>query len=100
MSHSSLPPSAQNLILLSKEHLLTTLLVLDAHKRSLHNRVREILSELLSANWVVRETDCEEDTLWFCCLSKVSGSTLRVYRPHLYLRFDSGNQDLSKLLRS
>ena len=54
MSHSSLPPSAQNPILLSKEHRLTTLLVLDAHKRILHNRVRETLSELLSTDWVVR----------------------------------------------
>ena len=54
MSHSSLLPSAQNPILLSKEHHLTTLLILDAHKRVLHNGVRETLSELRSTYWVIR----------------------------------------------
>ena len=53
MSRSSLPPSAQNPILLSKEHHLTTLLILDAHKRVLHNGVRETLSELRSSYWVL-----------------------------------------------
>ena len=54
MSHSSLPPSAQNPIMLSKDHYLTMLLILDAHKRVLHNGVRETLSELRSTYWVIR----------------------------------------------
>ena len=54
MSNSSLPPSAQNPILLDSKHHLTSLLIWDAHKRVLHNGVRETLSELRSTYWVIR----------------------------------------------
>ena len=48
MSKSSLPPSAQNPILLDKDHHLTALLIMDAHRCVLHNGVRETLAELRS----------------------------------------------------
>ena len=54
MSNSSLPPSAKNPILLDKHHHLTTLLVLDAHNRVLHNGTRETLAELRSLYWIIR----------------------------------------------
>lgn len=54
LSNSCLPPAAQNPILLSKEHRLTTLMVMDAHRRVMHNGVRETLTELRSAYWLVR----------------------------------------------
>ena len=44
MSKSSLPPSAQNPILLDKDHHLTGVL---------HNGVRETLAELRSMYWVI-----------------------------------------------
>lgn len=54
MSNSSLPASAENPILLDQNHHLTTLLILDAHKRVLHNGTRETLAELRSVYWVIR----------------------------------------------
>ena len=54
MLNSSLPLSAKNPILLDQNHRLTTLFVLDAHKRVLHNGTRETLAELRSLYWVIR----------------------------------------------
>lgn len=46
MAYSDLPSSTQTLILLDKNHPLTTLIVKDAHRRVLHNGVKETLMEL------------------------------------------------------
>ena len=51
MSNSDLPFSAQSLILLDKGHLL---IVMDAHRHVMHNGVKETLTELRSAYWLVR----------------------------------------------
>ena len=70
MSHSSLPPSAQNPILLSKDHYLTKLLILDAHKHVLHNGVRETLSELRSTYWVIRGRQTVKKILRGCVVCR------------------------------
>ena len=54
MSNSCLSPAQQNPILLDKHHHLATLLVMDAHKRVIHNGVKETLTELRSAYWLLR----------------------------------------------
>ena len=54
MHNSCLPPAAQAPILLDKGHRLATLVVMDAHKRVLHNGVKETLSELRSTYWLIR----------------------------------------------
>ena len=54
MTHSDLPSSARTPILLDKGHPLTTLIVMDAHRRVLHNGVRETLTELRSTYWLIR----------------------------------------------
>ena len=54
LSNSDLPSPAQMPILLDKDHYLTTLIVLDAHQRVMHNGVKETLTELRSNYWVVR----------------------------------------------
>ena len=54
MANSCLSPAAQNPILLDKKHHLATLIVMDAHKRVLHNGVKETLAELRSVYWLVR----------------------------------------------
>ena len=66
MSNSSLPPSAQNPILLNPNHHLTNLLVLEAHKRVLHNGTRETLAELRSTYWVVRGRQVVKKLLHSC----------------------------------
>ena len=54
MSNSDLPLSAQAPILLDKGHPLTALIVMDAHRRVMHNGIKETLTELRSAYWLVR----------------------------------------------
>jgi hypothetical protein len=54
MSNSDLPSSAQMPILLDKGHHVTTLIVLDANQRVMHNGEKETLTELWSAYWVAR----------------------------------------------
>ena len=54
ISNASLPDSMKNPILLDKTHHLTTPVVRDAHRRVLHNGVRETLTEVRSAYWIVR----------------------------------------------
>ena len=52
--NSHLPTSTKSLILLDKNHHLTYLIVLDAHRRVMHNGVKETLAELRSSYWIVR----------------------------------------------
>ena len=54
MSNSCLSQAEQNPILLDKRDHLAILMVMDAHKRVLHNGVKETLTELRSAYWLVR----------------------------------------------
>ena len=46
MGNSALAPAAKYPILLDKQHHLTRLIVMDAHRRVLNNGVRETLTEL------------------------------------------------------
>ena len=48
------PLSAQTPILLDKNHPLTSLKVMDAHRHVMHNGVKETLTELRSSYWLVR----------------------------------------------
>lgn len=66
MSNSCLTPSAQNPILLDPDHYLTTLFVLEAHQRVLHDGVRETLAELRSQYWVVRGRQIVKKLLHKC----------------------------------
>ena len=54
MSNSCLSQAEQTPILLDKRDHLAILTVMDAHKRFLHNGVKETLTELRSAYWLVR----------------------------------------------
>ncbi len=67
MAKSSLPLTAKNPILLDKEHHLTTLFVIEAHKRVLHNGIRVKIYVLGHTG----ETGCEESALCLCYLSEV-----------------------------
>ena len=46
LSNAEIPYSTKHPILLLKDHYFTTLVILRAHKRVLHNGVRETLTEL------------------------------------------------------
>ena len=53
MGNSALAPAAKHPILINKQHHLTRLIVMDAHRRVLHNGVRETLTELRASYWLV-----------------------------------------------
>ena len=69
MGNSALAPAAKYPILLDKQHHLTRLLIMDAHKRVFHNGVKETLvaSKLLAGP---RKTVCEESDIFLCDLSQ------------------------------
>ena len=54
MMNANLSLSAQTPILLDKNHHLTKLIVMDAHRRVMHNGIQETLAELKSSYWVIR----------------------------------------------
>ena len=66
MSNSDLPLSAQTAILLDKNHPLTSLIVMDAHRRVMHNGVKEMLTELRSSYWLVRGRQFVRKVIHYC----------------------------------
>ncbi len=69
MAKSSLSLTAKNPILLDKEHHLTTLFVIEAHKRVLHNGITRSVKIYVLGH--TGETGCEESALCLCYLSEV-----------------------------
>ena len=66
MGNSVLAPAAKNPILLDKQHHLTRLIVMDAHRRVLHNGVRETLTELRASYWLVRGRQFVRKLIFSC----------------------------------
>ena len=86
MSKSSLP---QNTILLDKDHHLTALLIMDAHRRVLHNGVRETLAELRSMYWVIQGRQVVKKLLRSCVICRrYEGVPVREYYHHLCLTIE------------
>ena len=54
LSNAELPYSTKFPILLPKSHHFTSLIILRAHERVLHNGVKETLTELRSKYWIIR----------------------------------------------
>lgn len=53
LANDDIPFSTIHLILLHKDHILTTLIVESAHARVLHDGVKELLTEVRSMYWIV-----------------------------------------------
>ena len=66
MSNSCLSLAAQTPILLDKKHHLASLIVMDAHKRVMHNGVKETLAELRSTYWLVRGRQFVRKLIYGC----------------------------------
>ena len=54
LSHSSLNRDTKYLILLPRDNHLIKLIVLEAHEKVYHNKVKDTLNELRSRFWIVR----------------------------------------------
>ena len=54
IQNAALPYDTKHPILLLREHHLTALLVMRAHERVLHNRVKETLTEMRAHFWIVK----------------------------------------------
>ena len=78
LSGSTLPTETKHPSLLDKDHYLTTLIVQDAHRRVLHNGVKETLTEIRSQFWLVRGRQHVRKVLHQCvvCL-KVEGGPFK-----------------------
>lgn len=49
-----MPPKSKFPILLTREHWYTRLVIAKAHKRVLHNGIKETLTEIRSKYWIIR----------------------------------------------
>ena len=54
------------LVLLDKQHHLTRLIIMDAHKRVLHNGVNETLTELRASYWLVQGRQFVRKVIFSC----------------------------------
>ena len=70
MSKSSLSLAAQNPVLLNKDHLLTRLIVVQAHQRVYHDGVKETLTELRSEYWLVKGRQFIRKVVHDCTICK------------------------------
>ena len=66
MGNSALAPAAKYPILLDKQHHLTKLLIMDAHKRVFHNGVKETLTELRASYWLVQGRQFVRKVIFSC----------------------------------
>ena len=66
MDNSALAPATKHPVLLDKQHHLTQLIVMDAHRRVLHNGVRETLTELRTSYWLVRGRKLVRKLIFSC----------------------------------
>ena len=58
LGNSNIPYNTKYPMLLAKSHYLAVLIVQDAHKRVMHNGVKETLTEIRSRYWIMKdETD-------------------------------------------
>ena len=82
MGNSDLPPSSQQPVLLDKTHHLTKLIVMEAHNRVKHNGVKETLTELRSAYWVMQGRQFVRQLIYRCVICRrVDGRPYRGISP-------------------
>ena len=64
-------------ILLPRDHYLTKLIVLGAHEKVYHNKVKDTLNELRSKFWIVRGRQLVKKVIHRCFLcKKLEGETI------------------------
>ena len=66
MDNSTLTPAAKHPVLLDKLHHLTRLIVMNVHRRVLHNGVKETLTELRAGYWLVRGRQFVRKLMFSC----------------------------------
>ena len=85
MSKSSLSLAAQNPVLLNKDHLLTRLIVVQAHQRVYHDGVKETLTELRSEYWLVKGRQFIKKVVHDCIIcKKLEGKPCHSNAPPLF----------------
>lgn len=94
MANSDFPSSTKNPIPLDKGHPLIALIVMDAHRRVMNNGVKETLTEIRSAYWLIRGRQFVRKVIhsWLTC-RRLKGSHSRVYPHHLCLSIESDSVD-------
>jgi hypothetical protein len=72
MANSDLAASAQRPILLHKEHYLTKLIVMNSHLRTLHGGVKDTLTDLQSAYWLIKGRQFIRQLIHRCTICRKS----------------------------
>ena len=70
LANSTLPDNTKYTILIPSGHHLSKLLIEDAHKRVMHNGVRETLNEIRSTFWLIRGRQTVRKILHSCVTCK------------------------------
>ena len=70
LGNADIPYGTKHPIFLSKHHLLTTLIVRNAHERVMHNGVKDTLTEIRSKFWIVRRRSFVKSIIHSCVLCR------------------------------
>ena len=70
LQNAELPFSTKHPILLSKEHHLTSLIVMSAHQRVQHNGVKETLTEVRSRYWIIGGRNLVKSIIHKCVICR------------------------------
>ena len=96
LANSTLPEYTKYPILIPSGHHLSKLLIEDAHKRVMHNGVRETLNEIRSTFWLIRGRQTVRKILHSCVTCKRhEGSP---YKLQICLNLDSEKENRSQQL--
>ena len=70
LENADVPYSTKHPVLLPRDHLLTSMIVQDAHKRVGHNGVKETLTEVRTRFWVVKGRSLVRSVIHRCVLCR------------------------------
>ena len=86
--NTELPYSTKHPVLLPSNHHFTILVIMDCHKRVLHNGVKDTLTELRARFWVVRGRSVVKQIIRRCTICKrIEGLPYRPPKPPPLPRF-------------
>ena len=70
LHNAEIPYSTKFPILLSRKHWFTTLVVRRAHRRVFHNGVKETLTEIRSAYWILKGRSVVKQVIYKCVVCR------------------------------
>ena len=81
LHHTNIPLSTKHPILLPREHPLTSLIVRRAHERVFHNGIKETLTEVRSAYWIIKGRSLVRKLIHQCTICRFESPHYQVPPP-------------------